>query len=253
MTVRKFLGIIILSILVLLLFAVNQSHAANHYIRAGATGTGDGSDWTNAWTDFPKSYTTYIAAVRGDTYYYADGTYVGWQTRAAGIDSTAGATEYVTIKKATVADHGDTTGWLDSYGDGVANITSNIKISNSCFLIDGQAGTGADTTTAYGFKLTSTTSLALMTINTGADSIKINQVEFQHNGIDTNLNHDCINLVSSSSNRSTNIQITECYLHDVNRTMILMYYANQILIQITSLQIPECRIGAIHKHKYGIR
>jgi len=42
--------------------------AANHYVRAGATGAGDGSDWENAYTQLPPNL------VRGDTYYIADGT-----------------------------------------------------------------------------------------------------------------------------------------------------------------------------------
>src|SRR5215470_3950389 len=43
--------------------------AANHYVRAGATGSGTGADWTNAFTDLPASL------VRGDLYYVAAGTY----------------------------------------------------------------------------------------------------------------------------------------------------------------------------------
>jgi hypothetical protein len=39
------------------------------YIRQGATGANDGSDWANAWTDLPKSLQ------RGACYYVAAGTY----------------------------------------------------------------------------------------------------------------------------------------------------------------------------------
>jgi hypothetical protein len=80
------------------------SLAANHYVRAGATGNGSGSDWTNAYTDLPSSL------VRGDTYYIAAGTY-GWHTFN---DATSGST-YITVKSATVTDHGTGTGWSDSY------------------------------------------------------------------------------------------------------------------------------------------
>jgi hypothetical protein len=52
---------------------------------------------------------------RGDTYYIADGSYVTYI-----FDDVASGSLVITIKKATVADHGTETGWLDTYGDGQA-------------------------------------------------------------------------------------------------------------------------------------
>jgi hypothetical protein len=46
--------------------------AASHYIREGAAGKQDGSDWENAHTQLPPNL------VRGDTYYITDGTYPGY-------------------------------------------------------------------------------------------------------------------------------------------------------------------------------
>src|SRR5687768_17254029 len=56
----------------LCLFAASAALAADRYVRQGATGSGNGSDWTNAYTSLPASL------VRGDTYYVADGTYAGY-------------------------------------------------------------------------------------------------------------------------------------------------------------------------------
>jgi hypothetical protein len=53
---------------VVLIALPTMASAANHYVRAGASGNGSGADWTNAYTDLPGSLT------RGDTYYVAAGT-----------------------------------------------------------------------------------------------------------------------------------------------------------------------------------
>jgi len=45
---------------------------ANHYIRDGAGGSNDGTNWTHAWTTLPSPLT------RGDTYYIADGNYANY-------------------------------------------------------------------------------------------------------------------------------------------------------------------------------
>ncbi|MDW8309177.1 MAG: right-handed parallel beta-helix repeat-containing protein, partial [Verrucomicrobiales bacterium] len=83
--------------------------AANRYVRAGATGANNGTDWNNAYTQLPATL------VRGDTYYIADGTYPGYT-----FTTPASGTNFIYIKKATIADHGTDVGWQDSYGDGQA-------------------------------------------------------------------------------------------------------------------------------------
>src|SRR5215510_16005670 len=74
------------------------------YIRQGATGNGSGSDWTNAITTPPSTLT------RGKTYCVADTTtgFGAWN-----ITSHPASTTYTKIVKATVADHGTSTGWSD--------------------------------------------------------------------------------------------------------------------------------------------
>lgn len=80
--------------------------AANHYVRAGATGNGSGTDWTNAYTDLPASL------VRGDTYYIAAGSYVPYGHT---FNDPESGTSVITLKTATQADHGTDTGWSSSY------------------------------------------------------------------------------------------------------------------------------------------
>src|SRR3989344_9456483 len=98
--------IIFIGIILAILFLPKISLAANRYVRQGATGLPNGTDWTNAYTSLPATLT------RGDTYYIADGTYGGYTFD----DPTSGST-IITIKKATISDHATDVRWDNTYGD----------------------------------------------------------------------------------------------------------------------------------------
>lgn len=119
---------------------------ANHYVRDGAAGTGSGDDWTNAYDSLPATL------VRGDTYYFADGTYPPYN-----FDDAESGALLIRIQKATDSDHGTETGWNSTYGDGVAEWTRDayedlavITLSTGYYFFDGV--TGSDST-GYGFKV----------------------------------------------------------------------------------------------------
>ena len=105
--------------------------AANVYVRPGATGANNGSDWANAYTALPSTLK------RGDVYYIAAGNYAG-----RNFNTAASGTTPITIKKATVADHGTSTGWNDAYGTGQANFTGGLSFSSPYWVLDGQTGGG---------------------------------------------------------------------------------------------------------------
>jgi hypothetical protein len=107
--------------------------AANHYVRADATGTNDGSDWTNAYKSLPATL------VRGDTYYLADGNYP-----ARTFNDPQSGTLKITIKKATAADHGTAVGWSQSYGDGQAIFSSVIRFERGYYELNGQTRNESD-------------------------------------------------------------------------------------------------------------
>lgn len=131
----------------LCLFAALPLFAANRYVRAGATGAGTGTDWTDAYSALPTTL------VRGDTYYVAGGTYPGYNFTTAQSGGTM-----VTVKKATTSDHGTDTGWVASYGTSQAVFTGYFHISRSNFLLDGQERNESDwfAGAAYGFKIQNT-------------------------------------------------------------------------------------------------
>jgi hypothetical protein len=132
------------------------------YVRAGSTGNGSGTDWTNACADFTGSCAV-ASLVRGATYYVAAGNY-GSRT----FNTATSGTQTITVKGATVADHGDSTGWNDAYAVGAgsqAHFAYNLIFSGAqYFVFDGNTACGrtggeacSDPTT-YGFTVDQPTS-----------------------------------------------------------------------------------------------
>lgn len=112
-------------IVLLLALATISAHAADRYVRPGASGNGSGSDWTNAYPTLPATL------VRGDTYWIADGSY----GRRVFSDPHSG-TAVISIKKATAASHGTNAGWIDSYGSGQA-VFNDMTFDTGYYVIDG--------------------------------------------------------------------------------------------------------------------
>lgn len=149
------------------------SFAANHYVRSGATGAGNGADWANAWTSLPT------ALVRGDTYYVGSGTYSGYT-----FDDPVSGSLYITIKKATTGDHGTDTGWQSSYATGQA-VFGALTFGRGYFIFDGVTGGGPGSwTSGHGFKvnLTSGTAGNGITISTSS-MIDPTNIEILHTEI----------------------------------------------------------------------
>lgn len=136
--------------LVLLISLAAPGWAANHYVRAAASGSADGSDWTNACTDFTGSCAV-ASLVRGDTYYVGTGTY-GSRT----FNTAVSGTLVITIRGATASEHGTDTGWQASYGVDVAQATfgTGMVIARSYITFDGAVGpVWSGSAAAYGFRI----------------------------------------------------------------------------------------------------
>lgn len=119
----------------LLFFFSMGAIAADRYVRAGASGSNNGTDWTNAWTSLSSINWTTIGS--GGTLWIAAGSYSGGLGNPNSINQA--------VKRATVANHGTSTGWSDAY-DGQVTVTPSsgtrflsIGTSADNFVIDGQA------------------------------------------------------------------------------------------------------------------
>lgn len=185
--------------------------AANICIRDG--GSGDGSAWNNALDDLPSSLT------RGNTYYIADGTYAGYD-----FDDTESSTTVITIKKATVADHGTSTGWLDSYGDGMAT-WGNLVFSRDYFVFDGAFRNESqwDQQNSYGFRVGRVTAWPI-NFPPGGDHVTLRYCDIGGAYSETVWDEDetAVYLVNNSG-LTTDWTITRCYLHN---TEVLTYLLN---------------------------
>lgn len=149
------------------------AEAANHYVREGASGTADGSDWTNAYTSLPATLT------RGDTYYIADGSYAAYT-----FDDAVSGTTLITIRKATASSHGTDTGWLWTYGDGAAAWTS-VTFATSYWVFDGVTGGGPGSwTSGHGFTFTSAagTTVDYVTVADAVSNVTIRHASFVQTG-----------------------------------------------------------------------
>jgi hypothetical protein len=177
------------------------------YIRAGASG--NGSDWSNAYGQFPSTL------VRGATYFVAGGSY-----GSVTFDDPVSGTQMITIKKATAGDHGTGTGWSNTYESAQAQF-SNLVFKTSYYNFDGVTGGGPGSwETGFGFKVKGT--FHTIDFPAAVSNISIRHTDIEGGGRSASSDTDLIYLV----NKFTNITISYCFLHDTSRTMILTWPAN---------------------------
>lgn len=145
-------------VLAMLFYAATSAEAAERYVRAGATGNNSGSDWTNAYPTLPATLT------RGDTYYIADGVYGGYT-----FDDPVSGTTRITIKKATINNHGTAPGWDNAFGDGQAVFTGQLTFRTSYWTLDGQKRdeTNWFSGAAYGFAIDNNANQQIVLSNYG--------------------------------------------------------------------------------------
>lgn len=105
-------------ILLLLLLCAGVAEGATYHVRSGGS-SGSGANWSSPFTSIPA------ALAAGDTVYVAAGSYPGYQCNNSGT-----AANRITIKKATIAEHGSATGWQDSFASGQAVFNGSINTDN---------------------------------------------------------------------------------------------------------------------------
>lgn len=182
-------------------------HAANLYVRAGATGSQNGSDWSNAYPSLPNTL------IRGNTYYIANGSYGSYS-----FDDTESGSTKIYIKKATVSDHGTEVGWQSNYGEGQATFSS-WTFSSAYWNISGGTGGGPGSWESnFGMRIkTSGSGAKAIRINVKPSYITIAHVDIENSGEDVDGTGDTIYTVGSS-----NVTISYCWVHNTNRTNFLI-------------------------------
>lgn len=208
---------IILFTLCLLSGYIDSAFSANHYICSVATGSDDGSDWTNAFPTVPSDLT------RGDTYYIAGGTYPAFTLNAVS------GTDYITVKKATASAHGTETGWQASYGTDQAVFSPIVNILCNYLIFDGVTGS-ADNDSTYGFKIISTVSdctggIKLISFQvTPVSYIQISHVYFKNCGSSQDYGQNGI--YNAPATATTNMTISNNYFLDSTVHVLIRNWNN---------------------------
>lgn len=187
-------------------------------------GTGDGSDWNNAFSDIPENL------VRGAKYYLASGVYSSGASEPYHIFNDAELGEqYTGIFKATTGDPGTEIGWEPSFGQGPAQL-GPLHFITGYYEVDGQTGSHNQ---GHGFKLYVASCTEQQKDVYFPWNSTSSHVELKH--IDMGLCGPTTFTASQTSIYSVhsvnNIIISDCYIHDANRTFIMMVGWSDVLVE----------------------
>ncbi len=226
-------------LVVALVLVTPACEAANHYVRSGATGAATGADWTNAFTDLPTSLT------RGDLYYIAGGSY----TMHTFNDPDSG-TSVIEIRAATIADHGTSVGWSNSFqgealftptGTGTPGGASVWWFKTDFYFINGNGVRNADWQGGYLIRVSDVNKLAAETVvligdgsrnvvggGTATHDITIDYVEIEgsYTAVDTDIHERALEGRCGGFNNV----IRHLYAHDTGEDIFLIKGKHDSLI-----------------------
>lgn len=189
------------------------------YVRAGATGAGDGSDWENAFSTIPDPLT------RGLVYLVADGDY-GEQT----LDDPESGTDTIVIRKATVANHGTDDGWSDDYGDERATF-GGLRFEAGYYVIDGTTGGGPGQWES-GFGFYAQSGWHNVHLEGALEGITLLHIEIENNGRYTaDSNEHSVYAIGGASG----MRISHSYLHDVAGVQLLTRSSTGFTVECSKL------------------
>ena len=198
---------------ILVFMGLGASAQTAYYVRAGATGANNGSDWNNAYTALPSSLH------RGATYYIAAGTY-----NAPTLGDAVSGTSVITITSATAANHGTDTGWISSYA-GQALFMGELFVETGYYTFDGQTR-GADWRSGYTLRFWNHSNQYGATVHLDASHITMRYVEVQGttDWIDPNPNDESAgdNGIYTTMGGLSNFYFGYSYIHETGNTQFQM-------------------------------
>lgn len=204
--------VILLPFLAGSLFALSiPVHATDHFIRTGAMGANNGSDWNNAWSSFAS-----VTWTRGDSYYVAGGIFTGDLT----ITRAASGSTWIYVKKATIAAHGTGIGWSDSYAQQTV-INGRINIYSPYIDVDGMTGSE---NSGHGIKVVVQSCYAYPAVGILIDgnlgNVHVSHIEIQHCGEEIPYANDGV--YNNNTIPTSGVHLRYLYIHDLSRNGITM-------------------------------
>ncbi|HYA13951.1 MAG TPA: hypothetical protein VEF33_06395, partial [Syntrophales bacterium] len=212
MGVKNILHLGIWILISVIFFVSAPASAANHYIRAGATGSNNGSSWANAWTTFAA-----VTWTRGDTYYVAGGTY----TENVSIPSLSG-TSWIIVKKANVTDNGSDAGWDASYASTQAVIQGELTSSASYLEINGVTGGNGITeaSATYGIYIYNSNLSYPVVYASGTSFIYLHYIDIEGAGYTEPSSQDGFYWNNPSNQKG--LHLAHCWIHNVSRNGVTL-------------------------------
>lgn len=189
--------------------------AENRYIRADATGAGNGTSWADAWTTFSS-----VNWVRGITYFVAGGTY----NEDIKITTPESGTDWIIIKKANAADNGTDAGWNSSYTTAQVLINGRIEIYYGYLEIDGITGS---LTSGHGIKIHTSKSYTgidavIVLANTTASPRRFKHLDIEGPGYDYGSTGGDGLYWNSRVPESKGLHISNCWIHEIPRNGVTL-------------------------------
>jgi hypothetical protein len=182
------------------------------YLRQGASGANNGTNWTDAWSSAATAETN---LTRGQTLCVADST---TDYGSVTFNTAKSGTTLITWVKATVADHGTSTGWVDTYGDGQAVFDGWTFDNTGYFLMHGAGRSSISA--GHGFRLgTSGTCVGDHIVmgsggSGGSDHLTFAYVEVAGEGyIDNPTCNDRSFYANGGADAVNNITVQYCHMH----------------------------------------
>jgi hypothetical protein len=217
----------------------SQSFSQTFYVRppGQSYGTGDGSSWTNAFSDLPPSL------VRGAKYFVASGEYdeVTPQGNEPYVDHSFEDPEdgdkFIAIVKATASEHGGDEGWAVTLDQGPASF-GPIGMVTGHYLLDGVTGEG---NAEHGMRIAVKPAVCT---NNNANAFYFNwnaqshQVALHHLDISfcgavdlAGPPQDAIYGYATDSYSVGQVTIRDCWVHDTTRVLAFFLSWDDVLLE----------------------
>jgi hypothetical protein len=213
---------------------------ATKYIRVGASGSGSGDDWTNAYASFSAAglHNSSSATPRANTYY------------VAGSDTNYGAVEFknaesgtsaITIKKATAVACSGISGWNADYETKTVKFTATgstpVKFSTGYYVFDGVTGGGPGAwNSGHGFHIYADPANLLHMISMRNDTSPVTNVMVRHCKMEyTNVTAtaytDCDTFHIASNINTNDITVSYCSFLKCGRTHVMLAQSHRFLAE----------------------
>ncbi|MGD1104013.1 MAG: hypothetical protein ABSA59_18345 [Terriglobia bacterium] len=229
--------------------------AATHYVWCNATGSGNGSSFTNAYLHLPQKNDGHDSnMVRGDTYVIAGDSSCTYSSQR--FNDPVSGTTLITVRYAQASLDSGVSGWQSTFtttparwggsGGACTSGTGGVWLMDSSYyVIDGMVGSG-ENSGAYGFYFCEPSPLSptypyVINLGEGGTTYNVTNNIIRHVEINGNYTsgtpsgngQEDIN--QPGTNTLSNLLIDHCYFHDLAGTFFQINGGANITVQYSVL------------------